>query len=908
MRSMKLIKLSLLLLVFVFFNPSIVFAGAAAEAYICELGIHYYDIGRYEDAVMEFKKTLMLNPENQTAKDYLNKILFSDREQMVEETLERLEAERLAEAERFAQLVGFQRQALMPEELEEPLPKKEKGVSPLKITGEAQVRLGITSEDTIWKRANYDLNERNWRVISEAAFDQRENTYDPRVFDRLRINLDTDNQDGFNFHSNITVDPWSFTGRSNKVTLTGVGGDTAEIELKYWSNTRHTINETVYTLGNADSLNLPEIKVIDGKSPPITLTTNRLGDSFTIPELKIHREFQPVRELWLDYQQEGSKFRFFPIAYQDQALTSDDPLRLSNNYTWWEGSPWLRQWTRGINNSGVGDFTKGYWDNTLSGFTRDSDGRRLTSLRGFSFELYPSNETSIKTTFATPKDLWQEYSDVDNIISATRLRHRLADDLSMGMTYTARMGFNLDEGSKTDARNNVVGADLDYELAEGIKTSFQAAYSQSDYDLTDSQYKTESRGYAYYFSIIGRYPRRSIMDLEYGYDEIELEEKEDFLNKVRFFAAHMDDGFDPSLSTYRETRDDEYWSRHLHFRKPFKYYYIGFYDERLTWDDIRTYRIGNGIDIGRDVIGFRLETSWKESLNNLFDLRNIHQTNGKYIETVARDEVIWQVNDRLTAKALGIYHDLPKTKGGVDPFVFDPLTGRYFTNDQIEDGKDPSMRTGSLGLEYEFFDWLALHGVWERTNDYSLGYDNFPRWVLKDNTYPGYTWSEAGNTYRANSNWLYSQQYFPKPPYAYYNIFKTGLRINPIKELELYLDYTYNEFRSAGQVDSNMNHFGAEVRYLPTPKLGFYLRYVYSRWQDLDRLIQGVSESVGHHNFFGELVYRKSNDEDFVLQYGEMGGSPIMGEIITVFTDPYGESLQTIDTEQIVRLYYSRRF
>ncbi|MFH1338736.1 MAG: hypothetical protein ABIH40_02695 [Candidatus Omnitrophota bacterium] len=99
----------------------------------------------------------------------------------------------------------------------------------------------------------------------------------------------------------------------------------------------------------------------------------------------------------------------------------------------------------------------------------------MTSLRGFSFEYEPSAETSIKTSFAAPKDLWQEYSDVDNIISATRLKHKVSQDLSIGATYTSRTGFNLDEGSKTS-----------------------------------SQYKTELRGNAYYFSVIGRYPRRSI--------------------------------------------------------------------------------------------------------------------------------------------------------------------------------------------------------------------------------------------------------------------------------------------------------------------------------------------------------------------------------------------------------------
>jgi len=914
---MKLIRLTLLCTAFAaLFGQSAVFPQGDAGEYLCELGIHYYRWGKHEDALAEFKKALLIDPDNQTAKDYINKIASKQKAIVEEMAMEEKVASRLFERERTieealqrvaeAERLISKEEIKVPVESEELLLGEKKKEIPLNITGEAQVRLGLTSEEVVWKRANFDLNEKNWRMLSDAAFNQRENTYDPRIYDRLRINLDTDREEGFNFHANITVDPWSFTGKSDKVTIISSWGVPAEIELKYWSNTGHTIDEIGRTFQTGDSFAIPEIKVISGKTQPTTVSSNWSG-AFTIPELKIHREFQPVRELWLDYQQGGARFRFFPFAYENQAFTFDDPLGLSNNRTWWEESPWIRRWKPGIYNSGPGDFTKGYWDNSIAFSARDSEGSRLTSLRGFSFEFEPSAETSIQTALATPKDIWQEYSDVDNIILATRLKHKILDDLSIGATYTSRIGFNLNEGSETDARNNVVGLDLGYEIAEGIKSFLEIAYSHSDYDLTSSQYKTESRGNAYYFSVISRYPRKSIMDLEYGYDGIEPENDENFFAKARLFVAHMDEGFDPSLSSYRETRDDEFWSRHIHFRRPFKYYYIGFYQESLTWDGIKPYRIGDGIDVGRDVLGFRLEASWRERADNLFDLRNVHNVNGKYIETVARNETTWKINHKLTAKALGIYQDLPKTKAGVDPFIFDPQSGRYFENSQIEDGKDPSIKTGSLGLKYELFDWLAVNGIWERTNDYSLGYDNFPRSMLNSGS-PSYIYWEGGEAYRDDRNWVYSQQFFPRPPYPYYDIFKAGLMIKPLNDLEVYLDYTRNEYESAGQIDDNINHFGMEVRYLPTPKLGFYLRYVYSRWQDLERLTQGITEPAGHHNFFAEVVYRKTEDEDFVLQYGEADRTPIMGEILTIGWDPYGGSLRTIDTQHIIRLYYSRRF
>ena len=121
----------------------------------------------------------------------------------------------------------------------------------------------------------------------------------------------------------------------------------------------------------------------------------------------------------------------------------------------------------------------------------------------------------------------------------------------------------------------------------------------------------------------------------------------------------------------------------------------------MQWEDIEPFRIGDGIDIGRDAIGLRIEASWQDWLDNLFDLRNVHRANGKYIETVARDEVSWNINEKLTAKGLALYHDLPKTRAGVDPFIIDDDTGEYvvdFSADPIDDGKNPSLRTGLWGF------------------------------------------------------------------------------------------------------------------------------------------------------------------------------------------------------------------
>ncbi|MDD5347843.1 MAG: hypothetical protein PHT59_04440 [Candidatus Omnitrophica bacterium] len=742
---------------------------------------------------------------------------------------------------------------------------------------------------------------------STDSLNRREKTFDPAIYDRLKLAIDTDPaKDGFGFHTGIFVDPWAFTGTSDTLLLVGAGGDSARVQLKYWSNTSHTLNETVYTLQNGDSFNLPEIKVKDGKTVPTTITTT-WGNIITIPEMKIHRDFQPVRELWFDYKNDDSlKLRVFPFATEAQAYTSDDPLRLSNNRMFWEDSPWIRRWQTGNYNSSAApvSFRKGYWDNSISYMVRDSGGVRLTSLRGLTLEGKPTDSTHFTTSWATPKDPWQDYSDYDNISGATRLVTAVSDNLKIGATHTMRIGFTEDE-QKTDMRNQVIAADATFEFIEGAKASAEVAHSNSQYDLSSPEFETKARGNAYLFSLVARYPAKPILDT--SYDAIQPDKGEPYMSKLRFFAAHMDEGFDPALSSYRQTRRDSFWSRHIHFNRPLEYFYQGLYYPPMKYDDVRPFAIGNGIDIGRDALGLRWEASWDQKVDNLFDIRNVRTTEGKFVETVTRDELTWRVNERLTAKALGIYQHMPRTKGGVDPFLYDPETGEYLTDwssDPIDDGKDPSLKTGSVGLEYALTDWLSVNGVYERTNDYTLAYDNFPRGIL-NSAQPSLAYSEYGNTYLRDRAFLYDQQYFPQPPYEFYNIFKLGMRIMPVDKLEVYLDYTRNQFDQAGQISDDMNHIGLEVGYLPTEKLGLYLRYTYSIWNDLDRLVAGDTKSVGHHNVFLAGRYRPSEDDELVLEYGVSPNYPLM-ELSS--TNPFGGGLQTIDTQHIIRLYYRRKF
>jgi hypothetical protein len=924
------------------FFASLSFPQSQSVDYICEMGVTFYRLGRFSDALVEFKKALTLDPENQIAKHYIGNIFNQEivdsqkkispppepltqagiprkrespggpgeasttevgREQIISKELNRL-------AYNYGQGAGSPGFVSAKKETAQEKQDTVKNDDLIKVSGEAQASFGINSNrDFIWKRANYNLNERNWRLLSGAAFNNRFNTYDTRVYDSLDLVLDSNYSEGLNFHSNIVVDPWSFTGKSGKTSITSVFNDRVDIELKYVSATGCILNDTVYSSRLGNTFNIPELKVRNGVVDAFT-TSGAFdpADSISVPSMKIYTNFQPMRELWVDYVQDPLRFRVFPIAYQDQAMVSDDPLNISNHHTWWENSLWLRSYHPGNYNAGPGalDYTKGFWDNSLAFLSRDSNGAYLTALRGFSFSLQPDDNLYLATTLASPKTLWQDYAEIDNLISSTRLKYYVADNLLLGSTLTTRTGFNTEEGTRTESQNYVGGLDVGYEVSDGVKASAEVLASNSYYDLKDSQYKTQARGNVYYFSLVTRYPGESIMGLPYGYDEIKLGKEEQFLLKSRFYAARMDEGFDSALSSYHNTRQDTFWGRHISFRRPADYYYSGLKTPSSNWDEINAAKIGDGIDIGRNVLGLRVEALERDGFSNLFDVRNVHKTNGKYVETVARDEITMKPQEKLTVKLLGLYQDLPKTKAAMDPFIYDGDTGEFlrdWSSDPIDDGKDPSLKTGAVGLEYAFYEWLIANSIFECTNDYALAYGNFPRGLFNSGQL-GSAYYEYGNKYRASSPYLYDQQVFPQPPYPFYNIYQFGLRLLPAEKLDIYLDYTRNEFELAGQNSDKMNHVGLEVAYMPTKKFGMLFKYTYSRWKDPTLLKSGITEIVGHHNFFTEFRYLASKDDEFILQYGEGNTSPVG----SISFDPYGGSLLTLDTQHIVRAYYRKKF
>ncbi|MFH1902021.1 MAG: hypothetical protein ABIK26_07210 [Candidatus Omnitrophota bacterium] len=877
----------------------------SSDAYLVEIGKVYFKSDSFNDAKLEFTKALIINPANKQAKKYLELIhkkrvkdalkLFSQEEEeevvIVEKKKTYLQKKEVSSSEEVSPILPKQ-----------PLKKEN---SQIELKGQYQFGFGIEKKDFLWKKANFDLNEENWRILSDGAYNRRENTYDPGIYSQLKLQLDYPKKEGWGFHSNFDISPWSFIGKSDKVTVNSAFGDTAEVQLKYWANTRYTIGESVYSNLLGNSFALPEVKVVDGK----ILSFNVSGafwpaDTFTIPELKIKREFWPLRELWFDYNQDNFNLKIFPVAMFDAAYTSDDPLTLSNRKIFWEESQWLTKWSPGHFNSGAGvqDFFKGWWDDSLAFFTRDSTGALLTSLRGFSLGF--DNETDfLDFTLASPKELWQDYSSLNSWASALRGKHIFLDNFSLGFIYGSKLGYNE---RSLDAFNHVLGFDLNYGLTPQTEILMETAASRSEYDRTSS-YETEKRGNAFHVSLIN-----SSEDI-FGKDYFGINPpRQGVFYKTRLSLTHMDEGFESALSSYRQTRDDTFWGRHLTFRKPFQFYFTGLYYPSLTWDDIKTFKIGDGVDYGRDVINFRweIENLLENRLGALFDLRNVHNADGKYIENVSRVEAIYKANEKLTAKFLGIHHDLPKTKAGVDPFIIDAQTGLPLADWSTTpvttppDGADPSLKTISLGAEYWIWDWLGVDGIWEYTNDYTLAYDNFPRGILNSSELSR-TYTEEGQQFRDKQPFVYSQHYFPQPPYSWYDIFKVGFRIKPNDKLNIYLDWTRNEYEWAQIIDDNMNHTGLEVEYLPFEKLGFYFRYVYSRCKDISELANDTRVAKrSHHNLFNEVRLRLEENSELVAQYGV--GS--FAGMETVSYTPFGGGVAVLDTQHIFRLYYRKKF
>ncbi|MCM8770528.1 MAG: hypothetical protein NC936_01490, partial [Candidatus Omnitrophica bacterium] len=380
-----------------------------------------------------------------------------------------------------------------------------------------------------------------------------------------------------------------------------------------------------------------------------------------------------------------------------------------------------------------------------------------------------------------------------------------------------------------------------------------------------------------------------------GIDFKEPKELEKGFYRSRLYVAYLDEGFYPGLSNYRfSRRDDPYWSRNICFGK------FNPEDEAIIW--------GDGIDRARMAVGFNTGIkSLNERLDTRFDLRNVHNDSGDYIETVGRLESTYKVSDKLTSKVLAYYQHLPKTEENIDPIIYTKTMYSitdFFSeddthpfNDDIEADKDPSVGSFGVGLKYDLTTTVSLEGIFTRTNDPL----DFPRNLLND----FYVTDEIidGVVYDKVVPFLYDQYYFGLPPYDYYNIYKAKFIWQPWPDkLKLTLSYTKNENKFSTGIDDNVNHIGFELDYTLNKKWDFWAKYTYAKIVDLYELIANDTYLyAGHNNVFLGVRYNLRKDESFTLLFGEFVG----------YDNEYLDTnwtLSSLDTQHLFRFFYRKKF
>lgn len=748
----------------------------------------------------------------------------------------------------------------------------------IKMTGQYRMAAGINSQgEGIFNESNGDFQERNFRYLFGEDLN---NTFDPAIYDKFLLNLDFNPADKVTLHTQIVADPWSYVGQTGEqVQASDVNSAIImRYNLKYFGSYNATLNE-IYRNNIADSYAFPLIKVHDGHTTQTRVegfddfdgvSGDGHGIPFTIPELDLDYEFRPFREVWADFEQENWHVRFFPLASQDQALSTDDPLELSNHRDYWQQSPWLYQYVPAQFYTD-GSLKRGYYSDSLSYLARDSEGHRLVLLRGASFEGM-TDKTYLAATFAAPLTPWDDYSAADNIPGAVRLKHQATDRLMVGGVYTFRSG--LVDRNIADL-SQVVGADAEYRLNEHSTFRAQMAGSYRDRDmLTNAEVQTHTDGTAYKAELNSEFDHR--LD---GHTEFHLS------------FTQMDKTFQPVLSRYTNTRDDHFWGNHLTF-----------YDYT---PDLEHFRVGDGVDIGRMTGRFR----WKEKVfkgrfENLFDVRNVHRTqNLAYKETVLRDEMKFKITRQLTAKGLFRWQGLPRSTQDVEPFIanfyipdaIDPV----FQNVDVPAGEDPSRFTYAAALQYVLNPQWTFEGFGEVTNNLP----DFPRGLL-NSSFRDRNDQVDGFLIDHVTNLLYQQGPLGGiPPYDYFTIFRERVVFKPDERVTVTFHAAQNTYKYAAGIDDNVNHQGVSLAFSLSDRMSFFMDYSHSMQIDVPRLINtnaGDIEYKDHHNVYVSMDYRLNSSTVFRAEYGVFGlgvDSPQVSPYSTT-----GFSLPTIDTEHLFRV------
>jgi tetratricopeptide (TPR) repeat protein len=758
-------------------------------------------------------------------------------------------------------------------------------IAPSSIRGEYRIAFGATEDDFIWKDANAEYHnmpgDTSWRYLWGR---DRHNTYDKKIYSRLKVDGNAHITDTVSGFAQMVIDPWTFVGRKKVSVPSSQGtGDRVDITYKYWSNARTTIDE-IYRTEVGDIVSVRENKIIDGKTSGETYSGLDFGgwsNTFYVPEVEIDRMYVPIRKLWVEYDKEPYKAKVFAMADQEEALTSDDPMRLSNNKIWWEESPWLDSYdeSRVFRETGRADWLKkGQWIRNLSFMARDSEDTRLTFLRGASLIANFENGASMHMVAATPRNLWDTYEQASSIPAALRVQTPVTDRFTLGGLYTFKGGVYK---QSLEAMNNMGAIDGEYQLFNNTQLFGQFAVSNMRVDEA-SGYKTDYTGYA---GSLGLKNQGTIGFTNGTEDRYEL----------RAMYASMDRKFFPGLSNYRLTRKEFEFAKHIYF-------------DEINPEN-QAVMFGDGMDVGRNAFVLNTIVEFPElNLDGKFDFRTVYNNSNRHIEDAYRLEGTHKTTDKLTLKALAFYKRLPKTKQGIDPLINAKNSYSAFTdyfayddvwleNIDVEAGKDPSIGAFSAGLKYDFTDYFTGEGIYESTNDPK----DFPRGLL-NNVYLD-PYFHDGQTWDRIVPFLWGQSSFGLPPYKYYNIYKSRFIYYPFEPVKITLRHTYNDNKYAMATDENATSQGIEIEYKPCPRTTLGFMYQYTRQRDLYRQVpanEGYNFD-GHHNIFASFDYQLNQDQHLRIMYGNYVGYD--------YTYPEDRSgLPALDTRHIVRFVYTGTF
>lgn len=756
----------------------------------------------------------------------------------------------------------------------------------MKMSGQFRLAAGV-GRDIEYNDSNAYLQE--WS--SDFLYGEEQmNTYDPAVFDQFLLNIGLAPTDHLSFYTQIVNDPWSWVGTTGEQvqSMDLPGNETIRYNLKYWGANNSTLPE-IYRATTGDSVLIPRIKVDDGHVKGGTVAHGFYdfnpgtgGLPFTIPELDIDYEYRPIRKFWMDYTQENWHVRIFPLADHTAALTSDDPLGLSNHKSYWQQSPWLYDY-KPMEHFTDGSIKRGYYSDALSFLARDSAGNYLVLLRGASFEA-DLGDTYIGATVAAPYSPWDEdFFDSTTVPAAIRLKHQVSDSLMVGTVHTFRTGL-IDDGVADF--NQVHGVDLKFEPNENWTVTGEVAGSTRDQDqLSGEQYEKTTEGFAGQAAVETRYTRPDV----------------DGEGSVKLSYTQMNHDFQPTLARYTNTRYDPFWGQHLTFTE--------------MNPDLEPFRIGDGVDIDRFVARAQWkEKMYKDKFENLFDVRNVHKEhNSAYVETALRNESTLHVNDKATVKTMFRWQGRPHATIGIEP----SLSNFYFPTDSldlslqnlqnvaVQSEADPSMFTYAGAVQYVFNEKWTGEGFLEVTNSVP----DFPRGLL-NSTFRDANDRVDGLLLDHLTTGLFGQSALGGvPPYEYFTITRERLIYQPQENLKFTFHAAQNGYKYATGVDDSVNHQGVSVDFQYNKKLSFFFDYTHSTVIDLPHLIASSfteNHYEDHHNVYASVDYRINSTLLFRAEYGvlNLGTNALL-------VSPYsttGFQLKTLDTEHFLRLSLNGEF